>query len=445
MDKKTQFQIETSQSKLINYKKTLETLQESRKNIINSSTQNFQDKSKFDELNLKYSNLEDKHNLIKKNIINKVNKISITNEEILLLDKIKDDKLNLEDDIYKNELIRIEENIIEIQNTHNNTLETAYIDKIDLCSNIEIIKNEINLQNNIISEIQFNSHSSRKQILKNLHLQKKEKIILQDQISNFKENDNNFTIQIEELENQNTKIIEFKKLIVDSEYNLDYDKLKLDNYYNDFNKFNLDKQSSINEKLSNLDKLIYNNQKQIDLISKKFNKTKQTNSIILNNILDKYNNVNRDKVIGSKDIIKIEKEKKIQLEIILQDLNNKYNTYESSIINKINNDINTIHNELESDKIRANDRLNIMKMRTIEDHKNEKNRLNNIIIDCKNNLENFQNNFNDITIELNNIKKMIESENIIDSKIYKIDSEIIKYQNIIKQIENDIKILNSGL
>ena len=438
MDNKTRFQIETSQGKLINYKKTLETLQESRTKIINSSTQTLQDKSKFDELNLKYSNLEDKHNLIKKNIINNVHKISITNEEILLLDKIKDDKLNLEDDIHKNELIRIEEKIIDIQNSHVNTLETACKDKIDLCSNIEIIKNEINLQNNIISEIQFNSHSSRKHILNNLHSQKKEKIILQEQINNFKENVNNFTIQIQELENQNTQLIEFKKLIIDSEYNLDYDKIKLDNYYNEFKP---DNKLSINEKISNLDKLIYNNQKQIDFISKKFNKTKHTNSIMLNSIMDKYNNINRIKVIASKDIIKIEKEKKIQLENILQDLNNIYNTYESSIINKINDDLNTINNELESDKIRSNDRLNIMKTRIIEDHKNDKNILNNIIIDCKHNLEKFQNNFNDITIELNNIKKMIESENIIESEIYKIDSEILKYQNIIKQIENDIKIL----
>ena len=439
MDKKTQFQIEISQSKLVNYKKTLETLQESRKNIINSSTQ---DKTKFDELTLKYSNLEDKQDLIKKNIINNVNKISITNEEILHVDKIKDNKLNIEDDIYKNELIRIEENSIEIQNTNNNTLKLAYIDKIDLCSNIEIIKNEINLQNNIISEIQFNSHYSRKQILKNLHFQKKEKIILQDQINNFKENDTNFTIQIENLENQNTQLIEFKKLIIDYEYNLDYDKLELDNYYNEIN---LDKHLSINEKLSNLDKLIYNNQKQINFISKKFNKTKHTNSIILNNILDKYNNVNRIKVLASKDIIKIEKEKKIQLENILQDLNNKYNTYENSIINKIKDDLNTINIELENDKSRSNDRVNIMKTRIIEDYKNDKNILNNVIIECKNNIEKFQNNLNDITIELNNIKKMIESENIIESEIYKIDSEILKYQNIIKQIESDIKILNSRL
>ena len=61
-------------------------------------------------------------------------------------------------------------------------------------------------------------------------------------------------------------------------------------------------------------------------------------------ILDTYNKINRIKVIGSKEILKIEKEKKSNLEIILEDMTNNYNTFESNIINILYNNLENTNN-----------------------------------------------------------------------------------------------------
>jgi hypothetical protein len=452
MDKKTQFQIQTSQGKLIKYKETLETLQESRDILIKNSTQSNSDNSIIIELKQKYSNLESKQQLLKKDINANVNNISNANNNLLVLDKLKDNKLNEEDTILLDEINRIEENKIEVLNKHKLLLDSSYNDKIELINNIELIKNELEIQNNIIAQLQIESHSSRQQILNDLHDKKQNKINLQEHIDNFEINNNNFTLQIQELENQNTQLIEFKKLLIDFEYNIDSNTntntntnniITLSNYYTIFNDLDLDKTIPINDKIFQIDKLIKNNKSKIDFINKKYNKSTQSNSIKLKMILETYNKINRIKIIGSKEILKIEKEKKHNLEIILEDMKNKYNIFETDIINNIYINLENKNNEIKSDKIRSDERLIIMKKRIIEDYENEKDRLNNIIITSKINLDNIQNDFNNLTIDINNTKDLIEKENSIENELNKIDSEILNYKNIIKQIENDIEKLSS--
>ena len=48
-------------------------------------------------------------------------------------------------------------------------------------------------------------------------------------------------------------------------------------------------------------------------------------------------------------------------------------------------------------------------------------------------------------MELDNIKEMIIKEDIIGNELYKIDIEIVKYQDIIKQIESDIESMISTI
>ena len=124
-------------------------------------------------------------------------------------------------------------------------------------------------------------------------------------------------------------------------------------------------------------------------------------------------------------------------------MSNKYKTFETSVIITINNDLKNMINESENDKLRAVERLNIMKERIIVDYENEKKRINDIIIDSKLNLENISKDFNNCNIELDNIKEMIIKEDIIGNELYKIDIEIVKYQDIIKQIESDIESMIS--
>jgi hypothetical protein len=448
MDKKKQFQLQTSQGKLIKYKETLQTLQDTRLKLDNTTNKSNLDRSIIIALQQKQINLETKQQLFKKDINLNVNKISNSNKDLLLLDKLKDDKNIEEDNIFNDEISRIEEYIIEIKDKHNKSIESAYLDKLELSNNIELIKNELDLQNKIISEIQIISHSSRKQTLEELHIKKQDKIITQQHITNFKEYDIDIRNQIQALEKQNNDIIEFKKLLIDKEYNIEYDNTKLSNLYVEFNNytdFSLDTQISINDKIASLDKIYNNNQNKIQYINKKFSKNKQSNAIKLKHILDTYNSINRVKVIGYKDKYKIEKEKRTQLENVLSDMSNKYETFETSVIITINNYLKNMINESENDKLRAVERLNIMKERIIVDYENEKKRINDIIIDSKLNLENISKDFNNCNIELDNIKEMIIKEDIIGNELYKIDIEIVKYQDIIKQIESDIESMISTI
>jgi hypothetical protein len=446
MDKKTQFQLQTSQSKLIKYKETLETLLDARTKLEENASKFNPDRSKIIELRKIQTNLEAKLQLLKKDINLNVNIISDTKKNLLNLDNVRDNKYLEEDNILIEEMKRLEEYIIEVSDTHKQSILSAYLDKEELSNNIEIIKNELHIQNDIISEIQIKSHSSRKQILSDLHMKKQEKINNQQQINNIKETENDFTSQIQSLENINIRIQEFKKIMIDSEYNLDCNSDKLTEYYNEFSlDTEINRNLSINDKISILDKLTNDNQFKINYINKRFNKHKTSSNIILQNILDTYNKVNRVKIINSKHQYNIEKEKKIQLENILSEMSNKYNTFEICIIGKIDNDLENKNNEIVNDKIRANDRLNIMKQRILEDYENEKERLNNLITNSKSTLENIQINFNNINQDIDNTKKMIEKEDIIVGELDKIDLEIIKYQNIIKQIESDIENLSSRI
>jgi len=442
MDKKIQFQIQTSQGKLIKYKQIISELEDNRKKICITTDSSTPNKCFIIELQNKQIYLEDKQQQLKKHIYLNINEISDANKKLSLLDTLKENKLKEENNILQDEIIRIQDNIIDINKIYQQKKELAYNDKLELLNNIEIIKNELILQNNIISEIQINSHCSRKKTLEELHTNKQNKIITNENINNIKENDANFNNQIKTLENKINDIIEFKKLIIDSEYNLDYDNSKLNLYYTEFD---LDIQLSINDKISILDNLITDNKNKIQFINKKFNKIKETNNIKLQNILDTYNQVNRVKVIGYKDQFKIEKDKRTQLENILTDLYDKYNTFDSVVISNLDNEIKDIFNELENDKIRSNERLDIMKIRILEEHKNENDRLNNLITNSKSTLEVLYNDFNDIKTNIVNTKEIINKENIIGIELEKIDNDIIKYQNIIKQIESDIEKLSSTL
>ena len=456
MDKKTLFQLQTSQSKLIKYKETLETLLDARTKLEENATQANPDRSKITELRKTQTSLEAKLQQLKKDINTNVNTITNTKKKLLNLDNVRDNKYLEEDNILIEEMNRLEEYIIEVSDTHEQSILSAYLDKDELSNNIELIKNEINIKNEIISGIQLKSHSSRKQILSDLHMKKQEKINNQQQINNIKETENEFTSQIQSLENINIRIQEFKKLLIDSEYNLDYDSSKLTEYYNEFSldtDFNMGVSMdvsmsvsvSINDKIAILDKLKNDNQYKINYINKKFNKHKIAGNARVKTILDTYNKVDRVKVITAKDQYKIEKEKKTQLENILSEMSNIYNTFETCVIGNINNDLINTNNEIENDKIRANDRLNIMKQRILEEYENEKERLNNAITNIKSTLENIQIDFNNINQDIDNTKKMIEKEDIIGGELDKIDLEIIKYQNICKQIESDIENLSSRI
>ena len=83
MDKKTLFQLQTSQSKLIKYKETLETLLDARTKLEENATQANPDRSKITELRKTQTSLEAKLQQLKKDINTNVNTITDTKKKII--------------------------------------------------------------------------------------------------------------------------------------------------------------------------------------------------------------------------------------------------------------------------------------------------------------------------------------------------------------------------
>ena len=444
MSKKAQYQINTLKEKIIIYNDTIKTLYDKRNTIkenldFSSKTDTNTDTDTIKTLQNKQSSLETQQQLLKQTIFNISNEIKIYESDLVNLNLIHTTNINNEDTISNEELSRIEEQKDSIIKQHIINLELKYSDKQNLYNDLELIKNEIELQKNKVIEIQIKSHSNRKQTLDELHKKKQNKLSNQEFINNFKNNETMFSNQIIDLENTNKEILEFKKNIINFNYDVDCDSNLLLNYYNNYN---IDANLSINDKVLILDKISTNNEKQINLLKSKYVKQQYTNNIRIKNSFDAYNKTNRNKIVGYKDQFKIEKTQKQILDTILQTIVEQYNTFDDIVIGNINNDLLIAMNELDNDIVRSFDRLNIMKNRIIDNFNSEKETKLNLIEKNKTKLTDLYNEFNIIIVELENVKANIKKSIVITNEIDIIDIEIKKYETIINQMMLDIDALN---
>ena len=444
MDKKLQFQIQQNQAKLLTYNATLQNFLESRSKLDQSLLTINPNRSRIIELKQRKSNLETTIQTLKNTISITSNQIAKTTQDLKLLPNIRDTKLENEDTILKDEHYRIDIKKIEYSYTHKEKTENAYLDKQQIYSDIDLIRNDLEQQNNIITDIQLNSHSSRKETLTQLHQKKQNKLSIQQQIKTFKENELQFTNQITSLEANINKLTNFKTIMIDNEYGGGSSGSgsnasdTLDQLYKEF-AFAIDKSLSLNNRIAQIDKLISESESRLTFINKRYTRNKEASTIRIKDILDTYNKSNRIKVLGYKDQFKIEKEKKHNLELILDDLQKKYNTFDDIILGNINEELENSIKELEFDKVRSLERLDIMKGRIIKDFEEECIKYNKLIDTNKDKMKALREEFNNTMLELEKINKMIEQEDIVGNEIDKLDKEISKYQDIIKAVESDIK------
>jgi hypothetical protein len=388
---------------------------------------------------------------LKQNIFNISSKIKQYESDIENFNILHSTNIGNEDTIIKEELSRIEEQKENIIKQHHINLELAYIEKQNIYNDIELLQNELALQNDKITQIQIISHSNRKQTLDDLHNKKQDKISNKQHINNHKTNEDIFINQIIDLENTNKEIIDFKTNIVNDNYNtntntnFNYNNIDCNNsnsLINYYNKYNIDVNLSINDKLFILDKMINDNENKINSIQSKYEKQKTRNDIRIKDILETYNKTNRIKIFAYKDQFKIEKTKKSILEDTLQNIIEKYNTFDDIIIGKINNDFINANNELENDILRSCDRLDIMKKRILDNFINNKETKINLIESNKTKLSELYTEFNTIIIELESIKENLKNTIVNTNEIENINIEIKKYENIISQISLDIDTLS---
>ena len=469
MNKKTQHQINILKDKIITYSDIIKNLNEKKISIasqlINTGTagtagttdentilNTIDGNNKISELKNKQTSLEAQQQVLKQNIFNISSEIKKYESDIENFNILHSTNISNEDTIIKEELSRIEEQKDNIIKQHQINLELAYIEKQNIYNDIELLQNELDLQNDKILQIQIISHSNRKQTLDELHSKKQDKISNQQYINHHKNNEDIFINQIIDLENTNKNIIDFKTNIVNDNYNTNSDcnntncnnsdynnSISLINYYN---KYNIDVNLSINDKLFILDKMINDNENKINSIQSKYEKQKTRNDIRIKDILETYNKTNRIKIFAYKDQFKIEKTKKSILEDTLQSIIEKYNTFDDIIIGNINNEFINANNELENDILRSCDRLDIMKKRILDNFVNDKETKINLIETNKTKLSELYSEFNNIIVELESIKENLKNTIVNTNEIENINIEIKKYDTIISQISLDIETLS---
>ena len=382
-------------------------------------------------------NLENTKKINKNKINDTQTYISKLEEELKYHPDTIKDKIDYEDNIYNDEIERINNDKIEIENNNIQTIINTNIDKDNLIKEIDLVKNNIQEQTCIINNMQILCHSSRKNVLDSLKEKKQLKIIVNNSINNLNITSNLFIQNINNLELDIVNLLEFKKLLVDDEYDESNSNsnTQLTEYYS---QYNIDTNLSLNDKLNLLDNLIINNNQTIILQQKHKQISENINKLEINESLNIYNTTNNNKVLTYKDKFKIEKEKKKYLETILEDKLNLYNNYETLVIDKINNTYKKQVKELEIDTINALDRLNITKIRINLENENNRTNLKEKLDSNYLELQKAHLDILNATNEIKLLNTQIEKVNSINSELSILEDKMKKHKDIIIQSEKDL-------
>ena len=435
LSKKTQFQINILQSKLDEYNKTLLGLTETRENYKNKLDIDYPDYNKITNLQDTYSDLESQIKSLKLNISNIMNTITINTQLYKQQTIIYETHTLEEETILKDELSRIDSMYIEINEIYNKSIIDATNNKTILLEDKSLIENKLLEQKNTIKYLQLDAHIARKTVLSQLHQKKHDNLQIQTEMTN---NNNSETIFIEQINNINTyqdNLAQLKFNLIDDNYKESLpciDTISLELLYN------IDSTLPLTEKLVIIDRYIKDNQSRLQLLNVRFTKHKTNNNVNINTIVSNYNNIQRIPTITFKDNLKIEKEKFKSLEYVLEDINNKYSTYEDIIIGNIVSILQKSKSDIEDERCKAIERITIMRERIRNDYNMNKDRLHHTITENKITLKDLQLSLYKKNEDIIIIKELLIKENVIGNQIDKINEQIEININKIKQTENDI-------
>lgn len=367
------------------------------------------------------------------------------------LPTIKTKQIDNELQIKKDELERVFQKHIDVNNQYIDLIYNEYDNKIDLQNKIINLQNDINQQTNKLTSIQETVHMYRHDTLNSLKLKKHEKHqynntvkILNDKETYVQNTIDNLTIQLKNLQ-------QFKTDIIDNNYNTDvktnakysipdiciqlniidisymdlnnqveYIDLQIDNIKNQIKKYT-----------TQFNNLIYENKKKLhSLPTDTTNTTNSTNTTNTTNTTNKLN---------FKDILKLEKKLTNELNEQYDHISNIYINYDNTIIKQHVINFQNDKQELLEDKQRAIDRFNIMNQRINDEYNENNNKLQMQIISIVSiQLAQLQKQMSD------NIENTIILDNQIESqfgkiiKVNEINDKIQKLQTQITQIDKDI-------
>ena len=490
MDKKKQFQIQNLKAKQATYETSLNELLQQRQQILDniknldildtlqtpSLLSNTDNNSLNVNVNVNVNELLESKTLIEKQITtiknllsaNKYDIVNTTNK-IKQLPEILKANIKTEVNIYNEEITNIENLILEAELNNIQKQTDANSDKADLLNDIISIKTLIVEQNNIITDLQFNAHNSRKNTLEDLHNKKQEKILMQQQIDNINTNSKIYQEHLDKLTNANTILELLKVNIINNYYTttdttttdtpnsnnannttesildiirmlIDYDiQIDLDN------QDNLTNPEFTNHLVKQIDSTIENNNARMVSINNKSERVQIKNNIHIENIKNNFNNVSRNKIISFKDLYKIEKQKRSDLQSKCNEMEHLYNNYNTLVINKITDEYNAHILELNNHKKRAVERINIMKARLNNEYEQTKTNLETQIIQIQTELSNNTKNFNDLNIQLKEIQNKLANLDKSNMEIHNLDNKINQITTTINKIKNDINYFEQNI
>ena len=502
MDKKKQFQIQNLKAKQATYETSLNELLQQRQQILDNIknldipdtllSQSLSSNTDNNSLNsngnvngnvkLNLNELYENKKLIEKQITtiknllsaNKYDIVNTTNK-IKQLPEILKANIKTEVNIYNEEITNIENLILEAELNNIQKQTDANSDKADLLNDIISIKTLIVEQNNIITDLQFNAHNSRKNTLEELHNKKQEKIVMQQQIDNINSNSKIYQEHLDKLTNANTILEQLKINIINNYYTntnntastdtpnntnitnantnnttesildiirmlIDYDiQIDLDN------QDNLTNPEFTNHLVKQIDSTIENNNARMVSINNKSERAHIKNTIHIENIKNNFNNVSRNKVISFKDLYKIERQKRNDLQSKCNEMEHLYNNYNTLIISKITDEYNATILELNNHKQRADERINIMKERLNNEYEQTKTNLETQIIQIQTELSNNTKKFNDLNTQLKDIENKLANLDKSNMEIHNLDNKINQITTTINKIKNDINYFEQNI
>ena len=467
MDKNKQFQIRMLTNKLKDYSERLVALESKKQNLIDNQV-----KDKHDKYIYKFH----KNIFLQEHttITNNINKLKVEQNQtrsdkmlalnnIKLLPNIRDSNIENEKAIYLEECKNIDAKLIEEEEKYQDNMKQQVIDKQLLEEEINSIQDEINNATTNITNLQENAHAFRKNTISQLHEQKQQKKAIHEEITKLKDIENlhhnnkyNLTTENNNLQSLKQQLINYYYLTSEStSKSTSESQHTIINILEPINTVisistdkslefisnNLD--TELNNIINIIDTQIQSNERIIKNTEKQINKLTVNNNTVIRHLTTDRTNRNRYRVLSYKDSYKQAKMEKNMLESKLQELQSVYNDWDSCVVNKLGNDNREMLAILEADKLRANERLSIMNDRYNEEYRKQKDILEERKQHHENKLLNITNQLNELTVKLENTNKKLDSLDITQTEINKIDTAIVEITNSISIIEHDLASLQS--
>lgn len=395
-------------------------------------------------------NLQQKKNdleIIIKNYKENINDLSKNKSELyIVLKKLPNElqeKINVEEIIFQEEIDRIKQTHIDLDNQIIQFSYNIFDSKENLYNNIQQKKKQLDTESNILNDIQINAHYNRFNIIQSLKQKKQNKIQHLDTLKQYQNNLNTINNKIEQLKKEQNDLKLFKSKWIDAYHNENQNLVIISSIVNIelFNSLDLNQQiTMIDNIISSLDKQISQNYtlfQKIDLQYNNYIESRQKNilekDLIINNKKDNF-----------KDCYKLQKEKKIYIEEELKKLQLNHINFEKELIEPIIVEYIENIKQLDKDLENANERLNIMKTRLQNYYDTTKLEIVEQINKIDEELKKIKNIMDSIINELGMINSDIKKYNDNYGIIIDLDSKIMKIEMDLKQIEEECKMLEKN-